>query len=97
MRGCICGESNNNNSNVLSANNNVSINTCCNKEEGLLDNLCRFLGNRCVCEFATANFREPEIVSGVLERVGCDFLTIRTNNNRSVICNSDNLIFVTIL
>lgn len=97
MRGCICGESNNNNSNVLSANNNVAINTCCNKEEGLLDNLCRFLGNRCVCEFATANFREPEIVSGVLERVGCDFLTIRTNNNRSVICNSDNLIFVTIL
>lgn len=97
MRGCLCSENTNGNSNVLSTSNNISTNTCCNKDESLLDNLCRFLGNRCVCEFAVSGLRETEMVSGVLERVGCDFLTIRTNNNRSVICNSDNLIFVTIL
>lgn len=97
MRGCLCSEKTNGNSNVLSTSNNISTNTCCNKDESLLDNLCRFLGNGCVCEFAVSGLRETEVVSGVLERVGCDFLTIRTNNNRSVICNSDNLIFVTIL
>lgn len=97
MRGCLCSENSNNNSNVLSSNNNISTNTCCNKDESLLDNLCRFLGNRCVCEFVPSGFREAEVVSGVLEKVGCDFVTIRTNNNKLVICNADNLVFATFL
>lgn len=97
MRRCLCGEDNNTTSAVLNIKANTPNNNCCNRDESLLDNLCRFIGNRCICEFALPSSQETEEIVGILERVGCDFLTIQTSNNRRIICNADNLVFITIL
>ncbi len=97
----------NNRNNVLGVsetNTNLqSVNSCgcntvsCNREETLLDNLCNFLGCNCNCLFDT-NSRNMEEVNGILEEVGCDYITLRaTNNGRKIICNTDTLQFVNIL
>ncbi len=96
MRRCLCNEDNNN-SNILNVSQNITNNNCCNREESLLDNLCRFLGNRCIFEFVLPNSEETEEIAGILDSIGCDYLTIRTSNNKKIICTADNLLFVTIL
>lgn len=98
----------NNRNNLLSANdinNTLPVvnsyncnNSSCNREESLLDNLCNFLGCNCNCQFDTSNSRNLEEVNGILEEVGCDYITLRsTNTGRRTICNTDTLQFVNIL
>lgn len=97
MRRCLCGEDNTSMP-VLNINANMPVSTnCCSRDERLLDNLCRFIGNRCICEFTLSCSNETEEISGILEKVGCDFIVIQTCNNRRIICNTDKLVFVTIL
>lgn len=92
---------------VLSANNfiptsqnNNGFNNCgCNNNcvnENLLDALCNCIGRKCNCEFETCNGLESKC--GVLERVGNDYILLRSvNNNRSMYCSVCNLLFVTIM
>ena len=100
MRKCLCGENNNNINNPSAILNltTTSRNTCCNRDETLLDNLCRFIGNRCVCEFIFPCVEDREEITGVLEDVGCDYIILSSlNNGRKTICSTDNLVFITIL
>jgi hypothetical protein len=85
---------------VLSANNVISTsqNNCNNNcvNENLLDALCKCIGRKCNCEFETCNGLESKC--GVLERVGNDYILLRSvNNNRSMYCSICNLLFVTIM
>lgn len=99
MRRCLCGDNNNANNNAVLGLTSRSSNTgCCNRDESLLDNLCRFIGNRCICEFIFSGSEEREEIEGILENVGCDYITLRSvNSGRNTICNTDNLVFITIL
>lgn len=100
MRRCLCGDDNNNTnpSAVLNLTTTTPRTGCCNRDEALLDNLCRFIGSRCICEFVFHNSKEREEITGVLEAVGCDYITLcSVNNGRRTICNTDNLAFITIL
>ena len=99
MRRCLCGEDNSNTpSAVLNLTTTTPRTGCPNRDESLLDNLCRFIGSRCICEFIFPNSDEREEIIGVLEAVGCDYITICSlNNGKRTICNADNLAFVTIL
>lgn len=90
---------NNNAQNLLGTNtsnnqNVAGVNNCVN--ETLRDTLCNCIGRRCTCEFSTDDGLESK--SGILERVGDDYLVLRSiNNNRAMYCNITNLMFVTIM
>ena len=75
--------------------NNCGFNNNC-VNENLLDALCNCIGRKCNCEFETCNGLESKC--GVLERVGNDYILLRSvNNNRSMYCSVCNLLFVTIM
>ncbi|MBQ8043694.1 MAG: hypothetical protein IJ272_06040 [Clostridia bacterium] len=95
MRRCLCGKDSN--SPVLSATVSTPMTGNCCKDENLLDRLCKYIGNRCIFEFDLLNTHETDEITGILERIGCDYIELRTNNNRKIICSTDNLIFITIL
>lgn len=81
------------NNDYITNNCNVSANNCTN--ENMLDFLCNCVGRRCTCEFNTNNGLESK--SGILERIGEDYLLLRSlNNNRVMYCKTDALMFVTI-
>ncbi len=91
--------SNNNiNSNVMPtlASQNLSNNCDTCGTEDFVDALCNLIGRKCNCEFATP--RGLEAKCGILERVGNDFLVLRSlNNNRLMYCSLCDLIFITII
>lgn len=87
---------NNSFSNQNIDNTNNSINISCPVNDNLLDVLCNYIGRRCICEFDTNN--ELESKTGILERIGNDYLILRAlNNNRIMFCKTCNLIFITIM
>lgn len=92
-----CCNQNSNTSNSGNCNNNQNSNTSNNcVNENLLDALCNCVGRRCTCEFDTSDGLESK--SGVLERIGNNFLLLRSvNNNRVMYCSTCNLMFVTIM
>lgn len=80
--------------------NNVSTQSissnCSCSSNNFLDVLSDNIGRRCNCEFESGNGIESKC--GILERVGNDFILLRsTNNNRIVYCNACNLLFATIM
>ena len=85
---------------IPTSQNNNRFNNCgCNNNcvnENLLDALCNCIGRKCNCEFETCNGLESKC--GVLERVGNDYILLRSvNNNRSMYCSVCNFLFVTIM
>ena len=85
---------------IPTSQNSNGFNNCgCNNNcvnENLLDALCNCIGRKCNCEFETCNGLESKC--GVLERVGNDYILLRSvNNNRSMYCSVCNLLFVTIM
>ena len=94
---------NGNLSNNILSNNNVlptNINNCQNPNncanDNLQDILCNYLGWRCSCEFDTLDGLETR--SGTLERIGNDFLALRTTNSNGIVyCNTSNLRFVSFM
>ena len=87
------------NNNVLNQNSdnlNNTPNNSCPINDNLLDILCNYIGRRCICEFDTNN--ELESKTGILEKIGKDYLVLRAlNNNRIMFCNTRNLVFITIM
>ena len=94
---------NGNLSNNILSNNNVlptNINNCQNPNncanDNLQDILCNYLGWRCSCEFDTLDGLETR--SGTLERIGNDYLALRTTNSNGIVyCNTSNLRFVSFM
>ena len=102
---CRCSLCNRDRDRGTFANNNLSIanlnsmsnssNDCdaCSDED-LIDALCNLIGKRCNCEFTTS--RGLESKCGTLERVGSNFIVLRSlNSNRLIHCRICDLIFVT--
>ena len=84
------------NSNCNNCNTpNIAVgNNCVN--ENLLDSLCNCIGRKCTCELSTGDGLESK--TGILERIGNDYLSLRSlNSNRIIYCNTSSLIFVTIM
>lgn len=77
--------------------NNVA-NISYNRNECLMDNLCNYLGRNCICSFNTQSTRGLEEVSGILEDIGNNYITLRsTNSGRQTVCNTENLQFINVL
>ena len=61
----------------------------------LLEALCSQVGRRCSCEFNTQKGIDSK--SGILERVGNDYLVLRSlTNNKLMYCYINHLLFITI-
>ena len=81
------------NTNVANTSNDTNVNNCTNQR--LLDVLCNCIGHKCVCDFDTS--RGIESKTGILERIGEDYLVLRSvNSNKLMYCNTCELRFVTI-
>lgn len=81
--------------------NNIQNPSCLNRanscsNETLLDLLCDYIGQKCTCEFNTGDGLEYK--TGILVKIGNDFLALRSlNNNRMMYCQTSNLVFVTVI
>ncbi len=85
--------------NTLNNTNNDNNTQACSNgctNDGLLDVLCSCIGRRCSCEFDTSDGLETR--TGLLERVGNDYILLRSlNNNRLMYCSTCDLMFISIM
>lgn len=89
---------NSNNSNTCGCSTQNLNNNCENNfdNRNLSESLNDCVGRRCICEFDTSDGLESK--TGILERIGNNYLILRSlNSNRIIYCNTCNLMFVTII
>jgi hypothetical protein len=78
-------------------NNGENINSSCNRMENLLDSLCDEIGNRCNCQFAVGDEGDLEDRSGILDKVGGNFIVLRSaETGNKLYCNASNLQFISV-
>ena len=83
--------------------NNIQNPSCLNRanlnsysNENLSELLFNYIGQKCICEFNTGDGLESK--TGILEKIGNDFIVLRSlNNSRMMYCYLSNLMFVTIV
>lgn len=101
MNCCRCSICNRNlastdNVSTQSVSSAITSGNCSCSANYFLDILSDNIGRKCNCEFETQNGIESKC--GILERVGEDFIQLRSlNNNRTLYCNVCNLLFATIM
>ncbi len=79
---------------TIAVSSNNSSNSVC--QRCINDTLVNYIGRNCSCEFSIGNSLIKR--SGVLSEIGRNYIRLVSTNNlsSSLICNTDNLVFVKI-